>query len=122
MAEEIQGVNYIRRLPPELIAIIVKYVGLAEPMYSDMAVRRTLGNLHFTEIFREQAARLLFQEFVYRIHMDPTQWSNRGDFKFGPYVKKLLVTTIEYDYEDGDMEGFSTLLDQCCDDDHPLND
>ncbi|KAL8880081.1 MAG: hypothetical protein Q9192_008096 [Flavoplaca navasiana] len=122
MAEEVQGVNYIRRIPPELIAIVVDYVGLAEPFYSDRAVRRTLGNLRVFRIFREEAARVMFHEFVYRIHMDPTQWSYRGEFKFGRYVKKLLVTTIEYDYEDWDMEGFSTRLDKSCDDDHPLND
>ena len=33
MAEEVQGVNYIGRIPPELIAIVVDYVGLAEPFY-----------------------------------------------------------------------------------------
>ncbi|KAL9627927.1 MAG: hypothetical protein Q9204_006231 [Flavoplaca sp. TL-2023a] len=71
---------------------------------AEFTPREALKNLRVvSKCWDEVATPILFSEFTYRIHTTPAEWSARIKFERGALVKKLNLTTIEFeawDHED----------------------
>ncbi|KAL8885553.1 MAG: hypothetical protein Q9215_006607 [Flavoplaca cf. flavocitrina] len=65
---------------------------------AEFTPREALKNLRaVSKCWNEVATPIFFSEFTYRIHTTPAEWSVRVKFDKGALVKKLNLTTIEFE-------------------------
>ncbi|KAI4271153.1 MAG: hypothetical protein LQ337_006208 [Flavoplaca oasis] len=76
---------------------------------ADSIPREALKNLRVvSKCWNEVATPIIFSEFTYRIHTTPAEWASRIKFERGALVKKLNLTTIEF--EAWDRESYEDRL------------